>query len=242
MTRAARLPVPSAAGAAPGLSEQALFALARAGDEAAVRTLVQHHNRRLFRVARGVVRDDPEAEDVVQETWVRALTSRATFRGEAGLATWLTRIALNEALGRLRRRRPQSDLAEIEAMATDDPRVVAFPAPTAEAEAGRNQARTLLEPLIDGLPPAFRLLVILRDVEGMTTEEAATHLGIRPETAKTRLHRGRRMLRAAMLERLGMDFADLYPFDGARCAGMSDRVLARLVEERARKAGIPPAG
>jgi RNA polymerase sigma-70 factor (ECF subfamily) len=229
MTRAARLP---SAARAPGPSDRALFELARAGDETAVRTLVQSHNRRLFRVARGVVRDDAEAEDVVQETWVRALTSPAPFRGEAGLATWLTRIALNEALGRLRRRRPQSDLAEIEAMATDDPRIVAFPAPTAEAEAGRSQARALLEPLIDGLPPAFRLLVILRDVEGMTTEEAALHLGIRPETAKTRLHRGRRLLRAAMLERLGMDFGDLYPFDGARCAHMADRVLARIAGKR----------
>jgi RNA polymerase sigma-70 factor (ECF subfamily) len=222
-----------------GLSDPELVELARAGNDEAGALLVSRHNRRLFRVARGVVRDDAEAEDVVQETYVRAFTSLASFRGEAGIATWLTRIALNEALGRRRRRRPRTDVAEIDQMASDDPRVVAFPTPTAEAEAGRSQARRLLEPLIDGLPPAFRLLVILRDVEGMTTEEAAAHLGIRPETAKTRLHRGRRLLRAAMLERLGMDFTDLYPFDGARCAGMTDRVLARLAEVRTRRGGLP---
>lgn len=222
------------------LSDAALVERVRAGDEAAVRTLVRRHNRRLFRVARGVLRDDAEAEDVVQETYMRAFLTLSRFRGEAGIATWLTRIALNEALGRLRRRRPTEDIAAIDEVPADDPRVVAFPsppAPTPEAEAGRAQARALLEPLIDELPPDFRVVVMLRDVEGLTTEEAADHLGIRPETAKTRLHRGRRLLRAALLDRLGGGFGDLYPFDGARCAGMADRVVAGLAEARK---GEPP--
>lgn len=216
------------------LDDIALVERVRAGDEAAVRALVRRHNRRLFRVARGVLRDDAEAEDVVQETYVRAFVNLSRFRGDSGLATWLTRIALNEALGRLRRRRPAEDIGALGDLTADDPRVVAFPsppAPTAEAEAGRSQVRMLLEPLIDDLPPDFRVVLILRDVEGMTTEEAADHLGIRPETAKTRLHRARRLLRAAVLERLG-GFGELYPFDGARCAGMADRVVARLAEER----------
>lgn len=218
-------------------SDAALVESARAGDETAVRILVGRHNRRLFRVARGVLRDDAEAEDVVQETYVRAFINLSRFRGESAIATWLTRIALNEALGRLRRRRPEADLAAAGELSADDPRVVAFPSPRApspEAEAGRSQARTLLEPLIDALPPAFRVVLILRDVEGLTTEETAAHLDIRPETARTRLHRGRRLLRAALLERLGGGFDDLYPFDGARCAGMADRVIARLAEERKR--------
>ena len=217
------------------LSDPELVGLALAGDEAAVRTLVRRHNRRLFRVARGVVRDDAEAEDVVQEAYVRAFTNLSSFRGEAGFATWLTRIALNEALGRLRRRRPRADVAEIENVGPDDPRIVAFPAQppaTPEVEAGRAQVRGLLEQLIDGLPPFLRLVVILRDVEGMNTEETAVHLGIRPETVKTRLHRGRRLLRAAVIERLAGGFGDLYPFDGARCAGMAGRVLARLAADR----------
>ncbi len=217
------------------LSDPELVELALAGDEVAVRTLVRRHNRRLFRVARGVVRDDAEAEDVVQEAYVRAFTNLSSFRGEAGIATWLTRIALNEALGRLRRRRPRADVAEIENVGPDDPRIVAFPAPAPanpEVEAGRAQVRGLLERLIDGLPPFLRLVVILRDVEGMNTEETAVHLGIRPETVKTRLHRGRRLLRAAVIERLAGGFGELYPFDGARCAGMAERVLARLAAER----------
>lgn len=216
-----------------GMSDAALVERARAGDEGAVRTLVRRHNRRLFRVARGVLRDDAEAEDVVQETYVRAFINLSRFRGDSGIATWLTRIALNEALGRLRRRRPSEDLAAISELPADDPRIVAFPSPpepTPEAEAGRAQVRSLLEPLIDELPPDFRVVLILRDVEGMTTEETAEHLGVRPETAKTRLHRARRLLRAALLERLG-GFGDLYPFDGARCAGMADRVVTRLAEE-----------
>lgn len=227
------LPRAASLAALAGLSDAALVERMRAGDEAAVRALVRRHNRRLFRVARGVLRDDAEAEDVVQETYVRAFANLSRFRGEAGIATWLTRIAFNEALGRRRRRRPAEDIAAVGDLSADDPRVVAFPSPTAEAEAGRSQARALLEPLIDSLPPDFRVVLILRDVEGLTAEETAEHLGIRPETAKTRLHRARRLLRAALLERLGGGFGDLYPFDGARCAEMADRVVARLADKRA---------
>lgn len=224
------LPRAAALAARAEPDDAALVERVRAGDEAAVRALVRRHNRRLFRVARGILRDDGEAEDVVQETYFRAFAHLARFRGEAGFATWLTRIALNEALGRLRRRRPEENGAGMAEAVADDPRIVAFPAPpspTPEAEAGRSQARALLEPLIDELPPAFRVVVILRDVEGMTTAEVATHLGIRAETAKTRLHRGRRLLRAALLDRLAGGFGDLYPFDGARCTAMADRVVAR---------------
>ncbi|MFO1210681.1 MAG: RNA polymerase sigma factor [Amaricoccus sp.] len=214
------------------LSDDALVALVRDGDAAAVRVLVRRHNRRLFRVARGVLRDDAEAEDVVQETYVRAFTRLAGFRGDSALSTWLTRIALNEALGRLRRRRPEeTGLDAATEVATDDPRVLAFPTPSQpEPEAGRAQVRALLEAALDGLPTSFRLVVVLRDIEEMTTEETAAHLGIRAETVKTRLHRGRRLMRAALLAGLSGGFGDLYPFDGARCLHMADRVLARLAE------------
>jgi RNA polymerase sigma-70 factor (ECF subfamily) len=220
-----------------GLGDAALVELARRRHEGAVRALVRRHNQRLFRVARGVVRDDAEAEDVVQETYVRAFTNLAGFRGEAELATWLTRIALNEALGRLRRRRPRADLAELEDAGADDWRVVAFPSPPAaapEAEVGRAQVRRLLERCIDDLPAPLRLVVILRDVQGLSTEATAAQLGIRPETAKTRLHRGRRLMRAALAQQLSGTFSDLFPFDGARCAHMADRVLQRIADSRQR--------
>jgi RNA polymerase sigma-70 factor (ECF subfamily) len=216
------------------LGDAALVDLARQRHEGAVRALVQRHNRRLFRTARGIVRDDAEAEDIVQETYVRAFTNLRSFRGEAQLATWLTRIAMNEALGRLRRRRPRADLAELEAAGAGDDRVVLFPAPVPagpEAEAGRSEVRRLLEQCIDALPGPQRMVLILRDVEGLSAEATAAQLAIRPETVKTRLHRARRRLRAALAARLAGGFADLYPFDGARCAGMADRVVLRLLGE-----------
>jgi RNA polymerase sigma-70 factor, ECF subfamily len=224
------------------LDDTALVELARRGDEGAVRALVQHHNRRLFRVARGIVRDDAEAEDIVQETYVRAFTNLDAFRGDSRLGTWLTRIAINEALGRLRRRRPRAELAELEAAGADAARVIPFPSPPPadpEAEAGRAEVRRLLEQCIDALPAPLRLVVILRDVEGLSTEATAAALGIRPETAKTRLHRGRRRMRAALVARLAGSFSDLFPFDGAPCAGMADRVVRRVLPERPRLADEP---
>ena len=222
--------------AAPrGLDEAALVGLARRGDEGAVRALVQRYNRRLFRVARGIVRDDAEAEDIVQETYVRAFTNLDAFRGNSRLGTWLTRIAINEALGRLRRRRPRAELAELNSAVAAQ--VIAFPAPPPadpEAEAGRAEVRRLLEQCVDALPAPLRLVVILRDVEGLSTEATAAALGIRPETAKTRLHRGRGRMRAALAARLSPSFSDLFPFDGARCAGMADRVVRRVLPERPR--------
>jgi RNA polymerase sigma-70 factor (ECF subfamily) len=222
-----------------GLGDDALVELARQRHEGAVRALVQRHNRRLFRTARAIVRDDAEAEDIVQETYVRAFTNLPSFRGEARLATWLTRIAINEALGRLRRRRPRADLAELDT-GGGDTRVVPFPAPAPagpEAEAGRAEVRRLLEACIDALPAPQRMVLILRDVEGLSAEATAAQLGIRPETAKTRLHRARRRLRAALAARLAGSFADLFPFDGARCAGMADRVVRRVLGPGGRGSG-----
>lgn len=221
-------------------SDEELVGLARGGDEAAVRTLVRRHNRQLFRVARGVVRDDAEAEDVVQATYVRAFTSLGTFRGEALLSTWLTRIALNEALGRLRRRRPTAELSDLDA--DNDQQgghPIMFPTSPAQAspeiEVARNQVRHILEQAVDDLPETFRMVFVLRDIEGLDTEETATHLSIKAETVKTRLHRARRMMRSSIEGRFSVTFSELFPFDGARCASMADRVVSQL------KARTPPA-
>lgn len=211
-----------------------LVARIRGGDEGAVRVLVRRHNRRLFRVARTVLRDDAEAEDVVQETYVRAFTSLATFRGDAALSTWLTRIALNEALTRQRRRRPGVELSLLDTMG--EGRLIMFPTTPAasepESEAGRNEVRRLLEEAIDGLPAPFRLVFVLRDVEGLGTEETARQLAVRPETVKTRLHRARRLIRGALEKRLSAAFSELFPFDGERCVRMADRVVERLAGKR----------
>ena len=213
--------------------EADLLAAARGGDESAIRALVQANNRRLFRVARAVLRDDAEAEDVVQETYVRAFTRLAGFEGKSAFSTWLTRIALNEALGRLRRRRPTVDLELLEqALDEGGAEIIAFPGArppeNPETETGRMQMKALLEELVDALPPAFRVVFVLRAVEEMSTEEVAAYLGIKPETVKPRLHRARKLIRAGIEERLSPTFGDIFPFDGERCVHMADRVVARL--------------
>ncbi|MBY4593571.1 RNA polymerase sigma factor [Rhizobium redzepovicii] len=220
-------PLPSA------LADTDLVPLAKIGDEVAIRAIIQRHNQRLFRTARAVIRNDAEAEDVVQASYIKAFANLAAFRGEAELSTWLTRIALNEALGRVRARRNTIGLEEIDMQATSaGGEVVQFPsslsATDPETELSRSQARQLLEQAVDELPDDFRAIFVLRDVEGMSTYEAASYLGIRPETAKTRLHRARKMMRQSIQKRLSGAFSALFPFDGARCAFMADRVVGAL--------------
>lgn len=210
-----------------------LVAFARDGHESAVRILIQRHNQRLFRTARAIIRNDAEAEDVVQAAYVRAFTHLDDFRGESQLGTWLTRIALNEAIGRTRRRREMDGLEDFEMrMNPSGGQVLPFPggqpATDPETELSRNQARHFLESAVDELPDDFRAIFVLRDIEGMSTEEAASHLGIKPETAKTRLHRARRMMRLSIEKQLSGAFRALFPFDGARCATMVDRVIAAI--------------
>lgn len=215
------------------LSDAGLVELARQGGENAIRTLIERNNQRLFRAARSVLRNDGEAEDVVQETYVKAFTALASFRGEASFSTWLTRIALNEAVSRLRRRRKNSDLEALDqAVSADAGLVSLFPLSLvslpADTEAARSEMRQMLETAIDGLPEGFRTVFVLRDVEGLSTEETADHLALKQETVKTRLHRARRMLRVVLEEELRGSFAEIYPFDGARCVHMADRVIAKL--------------
>ncbi|MCC6736449.1 MAG: RNA polymerase sigma factor, partial [Bauldia sp.] len=188
-------------------SEATLVDRARGRDPAAIREIIRINNRRLFRVARAVLGDDAEAEDVVQETYVRAFSQLATFRGDAAIGTWLTRIALNEALGRKRRIRPVIDIEDLDDMPSDDGAAIlpfpgSAPGSTPEAALGRSEVRDLLQHAIDGLPAGFRLVFVLRDVEGLDIEETANQLGIRPETVKTRLFRARRLLRTALESRL----------------------------------------
>jgi RNA polymerase sigma-70 factor, ECF subfamily len=216
-----------------GHGEKELVERIRQGDERAIRIMVQQHNRRLFRIARAIVKNDAEAEDVVQETYVRAFTSLGSFRGESALLTWLTRIALNEALGRLRRSRPALPLDELSSAGDmDGARLIMFPTAqlpkSPEAELARSQVRDLLEHAVDELPESFRIVLILRDIEEMSIEETAALLMIKPETVKTRLYRARKLMRTALSKRLPEAFTELFPFDGRRCANMADRVIGRM--------------
>lgn len=214
-------------------SDEELMAWARAGDGPAFGALMQRFNRRLYRVARGIVRDDLEAEDVLQEAYMKAYAALPGFRGEAGVSTWLTRIVLNEAIGRMRKRRPHENLSAIDAAAhQENLRVIAFPGFTPgadpEAAAARAEIRRLLELAIDDLPDPFRVTFLMRDVEELSIEETAQALGIRPETVKTRLHRARQLLRTHLDAKLSLALKDTFPFDGRRCERIAASVLRRL--------------
>lgn len=215
------------------LPEADLVELARSRNEAAVREIVRRYNQRLFRTARSIMRNDADAEDVVQAGYVRAFTHLQSFRGEAAFSTWLTRIVLNEALGRVRRRRETTGLEAIEAaQAAGGAQIIQFPLlqdqPDPETAMSRLEVRELLENAIDTLPEGFRAVFVLRDVEGLSAEETAEQLGIKPETVNTRLFRARRQMRERLAEQLTPTLGTLFPFDGARCVHMADRVVAEL--------------
>lgn len=214
-------------------SDGELLGLARDGDPAAFSILIRRHDRYLYRIARSVLLDDHEAEDVVQETYVLAFTRLVGFRGDASLSTWLTRIALNEALKRRRRRRPTVHLDVIDGardcadMQIDRSPMIA-PDLDPERATAQHQLRRFLERAIDDLPETFRTVFVMRDIQEATTEETATLLGIRQQTVKTRLHRARRMLRAALGEHVGVALKDAFPFDKPRCNRLVKKVLDKL--------------
>ena len=214
------------------LDDAELAQLASQRDGGAFRTIMQRHNRRLYRVARSVMRNDSEAEDVVQEAYVRAFANLATFRGESSLATWLSRITLNEALGRLRGRRPSADLTEIEGRPLVQGQIIPFPnsSPQLDPEhtMAQREIQLLVERAIDELPEAFRTVLVARVIEEMSVEETADLLGIQPETVRTRLHRVRGLLKEGLEKSVGSILTDAFPFQGRRCERMTNTVLRRL--------------
>lgn len=203
------------------------------GHSEAFRHLMQHCNQRLFRMARGVLDDDSEAEDVVQASWLHIYAKLDTFRGESSALTWMTRIVLNEAYGRLRERRPTTDVEQLDIAPTGSGTVIPFPGKfgteNPAASASRAQIRQLLEHAVADLPEPFRLVFILREIEECNTEETAQTLGIRMETVKTRLHRARKLLRIALQDTVSTTLSEAFPFLGARCARMTDEVMNSLM-------------
>jgi RNA polymerase sigma-70 factor, ECF subfamily len=212
------------------LGEDELVHLAQRGERDAFRVIMQRGNQQLFRVARSIVRDDAEAEDVVQEAYVRAFVAIGAFRGEASIMTWLTRITLNEARGRLRRRRAMVGLHELEHAAAANAIVVPFrsAAGNPEVDAARAEIRRLIERAVDALPEAFRIVFVMRDVQGCTAAETAASLDVKPETVKTRLHRARRLLRRALDAKLATMVTETFPFLGVRCQRITGAVLERI--------------
>jgi RNA polymerase sigma-70 factor, ECF subfamily len=212
--------------------EAQLIERARHKDRAAIRQIIKQQNRRLYRLARSIVRDDSDAEDALQEAYVRAFSNLDAFRGEARIGTWLARIVINEALGCLRRRRPAVDidlLAESPALSAQ---IISFPYANPELDPETTMAQreicALLERAIDKLPEAFRGVVVARLVEGMSVEETAELFGILPQTVKTRLHRARALLKREMEKHIGPVLGGVFPFAGRRCDRLTENVLTRL--------------
>jgi len=207
-----------------------LVARARGRDEAAIRAIIKDNNRLLYRLARGILRNDAEAEDVVQETYVRAFTHLDSFRGDSSLSTWLSRIAMNEALGRLRSQRPSVELASLPPGAIEA-QIIQFPLVSPadpEKTMAQREIQHVVERAIDELPEPFRLVFITRVVEGMNVEETAEILDLKPETVKTRLHRARAMLRENVERKIGPVAMEAFPFAGKRCERLTEAVLKRL--------------
>ena len=196
------------------------------GNTAMFELLMRRYNERMYRAARGIVRDEQEAEDVMQQAYVNAFTHLKQFNGAAQFSTWLTRIVINEALARVRRvhrfdtfddTHPDVEPAMFQTP-TDDP----------ERQAFSGELRILLEGAIDGLPDGTREVFMLREVEGLTTAEAADVLGVSEDVIKTRLSRGRAALRRVLLQRTGATTPDVFRFHRPRCDKVVSHVLARI--------------
>jgi RNA polymerase sigma-70 factor (ECF subfamily) len=194
------------------------------GNTAMFELLMRRYNERVYRAARAIVRDEQEAEDVMQQAYVNAFTHLRQFNGSAQFSTWLTRIAINEALARVRRRGRyetfNDDLSNVE------PFMPRPSAPSPERQAFAGELRGLLEWAIDALPDGMREVFVLREVEGLSTNEVAECLGVSDDVVKTRLSRGRAALRRLLMERTGATAPEAFRFYRPRC----DRVVGRVLE------------
>jgi RNA polymerase sigma-70 factor, ECF subfamily len=203
------------------------------GSASAFAAIMRRNNQRLYRIAQSILKNEAEAEEAVQETYLRAFTNLHSFRGTAELSTWLARIVINEALGRLRQQRPFTDLDEIDRMVglgqeASGVLLGTFGRTSPEAAAAHQELKVLLEGAVNALPTPFRVVFVACAIEQVSVEDVAVSLGIPKSTVKTRLHRAKRMLR----ESLGAAFAtmleDIFPFAGSRCDRIAAVVLTRL--------------
>jgi RNA polymerase sigma-70 factor, ECF subfamily len=196
------------------------------GNTAMFELLMRRYNERIYRAARSIVRDDQEAEDVMQQAYVNAFTHLRQFNGSAQFSTWLTRIAINEALARVRRRGRyevfDDDLSNVE------PFMSSSPAHSPERQAFVGELRGLLEWAIDALPDGMREVFVLREVEGLSTSEASECLGVSEDVVKTRLSRGRAHLRRLLMERTGATAPEAFRFYRPRCDRVVAQVLAKI--------------
>lgn len=223
----------------PRDEDQELALRIAAGDRSAFELLIRRNNRRLYRLARAALRDDAEAEDALQEAYLSAYRAIGEFRGDAALATWLSRLVLNQCLGRLRRHARREKVIPMVASSGDDAMEHDYPAPDDDAPDqayARTELRGLIERQLDRLPKAFRLVFVMREVEEMSVEETAQCLDIPEATVRSRHFRARSLLREALAREIDLAGRDLYEFGGVRCDRIVQGVMARLDRENPGKA------
>jgi len=209
-------------------SDEEIVVRVKAGDTALYEIIMRRYNQRLYRTALAIVRDAAEAEDVMQDAYVRAYQHLDQFAARAPFSAWLTRIAVHEALARLRQRNryvplkdsdSEGELGMTEAVSTE---------PDPEQNTSRVELGQLLEDVVLSLPGHYRTVIMLRDIEGMSISEIAAALDLTEQNVKVRLHRGRALARGAILDRVGTSAREAFPFMGTRCDRLVHNVLARL--------------
>jgi RNA polymerase sigma-70 factor (ECF subfamily) len=220
-----------------GLGDEQVVDRVRSGDSGLYELLMRRYNQRVYRVIRSVLIDHNEAEDVLQEAWVRAYEHLDQFRGRASFSTWVTKIAYYEALARARRNKRRKTLEDPEGEIMPEASRRLSKTETPEEQAMRAQLGRMLQAAVDELPVSYRSVFMLREVERLNTSETAECLGLSEEAVKTRLHRSRALLRRDLEGRAGSAIAEAYSFMGERC----DRSVARVLERISfRETGKPP--
>ncbi len=215
-------PAPATLAASASLSDEEVVRRVVAGEAALFELLMRRNNPRVYRAIRSILRDEGEVEDAMQQAYLQAYAGLAGFQGGSAVSTWLVRIAINEALQRVRRSgqlRPVDDVVLEEEAPMDSP-------PTPEDRAASREAVALVEEAIDRLPLHHRTVLVLREVDGLSTGETAECLGVSEAVVKVRLHRARLALREVLMARLGPGAAEAFPFHATRC----DRVVAAVLD------------
>lgn len=208
------------------LSDEEVVARVLAGETSLFEIVMRRYNQRLYRAARAILRNDGEAEDVMEDAYVRAYEHLDQFAGRAKFSTWLTRIAVHEALARQRRGNRYQELEPMSESDGDPMDGFASMALTPEEQVSNSEIRSLLEKAVEELPDAYRTVLVLRDIEEMSTTDTANALEISEENVKVRLHRARALLRKTLYDRAGMERKEAFNFHAVRC----DRVVKNVFE------------
>ena len=210
------------------LSDEEIVSRVRAGDTALYEVIMRRYNQRVFRVVRSILRDDDEAEDVMQDAYVRAYTSLYQFEGRAPFSTWLTKIAIYEAWDRLKKRKRLELLPGSQSQGGRSMESIKSSSPDPEQQAVGAETASFLEQAVDALPYTYRCVFVCREIENMSTRETAKCLDLTDETVKIRLHRARQMLQTKLYALAGASSSQAFQFMGMRCDRVVRSVFGRL--------------